>query len=185
MESRGPVPRKPLTPGSREGAVNPSLDDVIEIEPAPIQSPGSVEGGTHSHKRGLSETANLIPSSPTNPNSRAGLSENATLLPTTSKNLFEYSSTKLFRYDLPEQSIRGGAISPPFLETPLTLGRTRKELIKGLVADVLTLCVSLPFFALAGALIYFNGKSVEEYQHNILDQCIRGVSIPSVYENVC
>ena len=184
MESRGPVLRKPLTPGSREGAVNRSLDDAIEIEPAPIQSPGSVEGGTHSHKRGLSETANLIPSSPTNPNSRAGQSENATLLPTTSQNLFEYSSTKLFRYDLPG-SIRGGAISPPLPETPLTLGRTRKELIKGLVADVLTFCISLPFFALAGALIYFNGKSVEEYQHNILDQCIRGVSIPPVYENVC
>jgi hypothetical protein len=184
MDSRGHIP-EPLIPGSRDGAVNRSLEDVLEIEPAPIQSPGPVEGGTHSHKRGLSESANLLPPSPSNPNSRAGPSEDQTLLLTGSKNLFEYSSTKFFRYDLPEQSLRGGAISPSFPGSPLTLGRTRKELLKDFVTDILAFGASLPFFALAGALIYFNGKNVEEHQHNILDQCIRAVSPPLVSGNIC
>jgi hypothetical protein len=50
------------------------------------------------------------------------------------------------------------------------------------LVNVLAIAAGLPFFALAGAIIRLNGKPVKEYQENILNQCIKGVStqVPSV-----
>ena len=41
---------------------------------------------------------------------------------------------------------------------------------------VLASCTALPFFALAGCLIWYNDKEVTPRQLNILDDCIRAVS---------
>jgi hypothetical protein len=43
--------------------------------------------------------------------------------------------------------------------------------------DLLAIAAGLPFFALAGAIIRLDGKPVKGHQENILNQCIKGVSI--------
>jgi hypothetical protein len=44
------------------------------------------------------------------------------------------------------------------------------------LVDILAISAGLPFFALAGAIIRLDGKPVNGYQENILNQCIKGVS---------
>lgn len=164
-----------LRGGSRDGAVNRSLDSIREIEPADVQSPVPIAG----HRRGHSESQNLLPSpsSPTTRHARArGLSESQNLLPLSPTKLFEYSTTRTFRYNPVEPLRQEGTISPLWAGEPQTLTRTKRKWWRDLVVDVVSLSAGLPFFALAGAVIYFDKKPVHEHQENILKQCISGVS---------
>ncbi|KAH9216051.1 hypothetical protein DL95DRAFT_445589 [Leptodontidium sp. 2 PMI_412] len=167
--------------GQRDGAINRTMDtvretdhdelfmDVIEIEPAGIQSPvQDTSPHSNSHSRGLSESQNLLPNSP--------------------RNFFQYSTTtKEFRFDRPigepESAgiggIRGGfggRESPVWSGVPQTLRRGRKERWRSVVVDILTIAVPLPFGALAGALIYVDGERIGDDKKNILEQCIKGAA---------
>ncbi|PVH89539.1 hypothetical protein DL98DRAFT_647287 [Cadophora sp. DSE1049] len=166
--------------GERDGAVNRTMDtvqendrdelfmDVIEIEPAPPSPVQATSAHSNSHSRGLSESQNLLPNSP--------------------KNFFQYSTTtKEFRFDRPigepkfagTGGIRGGfggRDSPVWSGVPQTLRRSSREWWKGVVVDVLAVAASLPFFALAGALIWVDGEEVENGKKNVLEQCIKGAA---------
>ncbi|KAH7342643.1 hypothetical protein BKA65DRAFT_552257 [Rhexocercosporidium sp. MPI-PUGE-AT-0058] len=167
--------------GQRDGAVNRTMDmvresdqdelfmDVIEIEPAGIQSPIQASSPhSNSHARGLSESQNLLPNSP--------------------KNLFQYSTTtKDFRFDRPIREPKfvgsgdirggfGGRESPVWSGVPQTLRKSRREWWRGVVVDILAITCPLPFFALAGALIWVDGERAEEGKQNVLEQCIKGAA---------
>ncbi|KAK0128489.1 hypothetical protein ONS95_000461 [Cadophora gregata] len=166
--------------GERDRAVNRTMDtarghdrdelfmDVIEIQPAP---PSPIqESRTHSklHSTGLSESQNLLPSSP--------------------KKLSQYSATaKDLRLDRPIEKlkfegaggikggfrVRGG---PAWSGVPQTLRKSRMEWWRSITVDVLAVGASFPFFALAGTLIWFNGEEAEAAKKNILEQCIKGAA---------
>lgn len=156
--------------GSRDGATNRSMDDIPTIEiqsatasivspitsssPPPREPPDSPP--PHGHRRGISESQNLLPPGP--------------------KNLFEYRTTREFRYDRPEESPPDGRVSPSWGGVAGSLNRTRKQKGRDLTVDLLAFCACLPFYALAGAIIRLNGKPVKPYQENVLNQCIKGVS---------
>jgi hypothetical protein len=146
-------------------------NDQIEIEIEPPQSPGDLRSPYHAHSRGPSETQNLY-------YSRArGLSESQNLLPNSPKNLFEYSSTrelKGYTFSQPTKSFRGD--SPIWAGVPQTLKRYRNEWWLLVLFDLLAFCSGFPFFALAGYLIWVDGKQVKDHQLYVLDQCIKGVS---------
>ncbi|KAG4438755.1 hypothetical protein IFR05_005783 [Cadophora sp. M221] len=167
--------------GQRDGAINRTMDtvresdhdelfmDVIEIEPAGIQSPvQATSPHSNSHSRGLSESQNLLPNSP--------------------KNFFQYSTTtKEFRFDRPIGEpksvgiggIRGGfegRESPVWSGVPQTLRRSRREWWRGVVVDIVTIAIPLPFGALAGALIWVDGETVDDNKKNVLEQCIKGAA---------
>jgi hypothetical protein len=66
------------------------------------------------------------------------------------------------------------------------LNRTRKQKWRDFLVDILAIAAGLPFFALAGAMIRLDGKSVKGNQENILNQCIKGVSTTtSLSFNIC
>lgn len=147
--------------------------DTIEIEPAPPSPVQATSAHSNSHSRGLSESQNLLPNSP--------------------KNFFQYSTTtKEFRFDRPigepnfggTGGIRGGfggRDSPVWSGVPQTLRRSRREWWRGVVVDVLAVSASMPFFALAGALIWVDGERVEDGKNNVLEQCIKGVSMMTIF----
>ena len=138
--------------------------------PSPVQA---TSAHSNSHSRGLSESQNLLPNSP--------------------KNFFQYSTTtKEFRFDRPigepnfggTGGIRGGfggRDSPVWSGVPQTLRRSRREWWRGVVVDVLAVSASMPFFALAGALIWVDGERVEDGKNNVLEQCIKGVSMMTIF----
>jgi hypothetical protein len=161
---------------SRDGAVNRLMEtdqDQIEIEIEGPPSPGDLRSPYHTHSRGPSESTNLL-------QSRArGLSESQNLLSGVSKNLFEYSSTREltgYAYDRPEPTGPSRADDPVWAGVPQTLRRYRKEKWLLLLVDILAFSSGFPFFALAGYLIWLNGKQVKDHQLYILEQCTKGVS---------
>lgn len=167
--------------GPRDGATNRSMEigraistdrdelfmDEISIEPTIPQSPPP--NSTSLHSRGISESQNLLPNSP--------------------KNLFHYSTTKEIRFHGPlgepryeGQGIRGGLgesgrETPVWSGVPQTLRSRRKDWWRDVVVDLLGVAVAMPFFGLAATLIYFDGERVEGDKKNILEQCIKAVSI--------
>ncbi|KAE8446296.1 hypothetical protein EG329_012382 [Mollisiaceae sp. DMI_Dod_QoI] len=157
MEMRG---------GTRDGAVNRSLEgperDRIEIERSVVVSP--TEPASHSHARGQSESQNLLPNSP--------------------KNLFEYSSTTRFAFDRPDNTQYDPASTPKIngRETPMwsgvpqSLRRSKQRRWQDAAVDVLAIAASIPFFALASALIWVHGEEVGEDKENSLNQLIKGAA---------
>ncbi|KAH7419391.1 hypothetical protein BKA64DRAFT_15773 [Cadophora sp. MPI-SDFR-AT-0126] len=166
--------------GERDGAVNRTMDtvqendrdellmDVIEIEPAPPSPIQATSARSNAHSRGLSESQNLLPNSP--------------------KNFFQYSTaTKEFRFDRPNGVPKfgetgginagfGGRDSPVWSGVPQTLRKSSREWWRSVVVDVLAVAASMPFFALAGALIWVDGEEVEDGKKNVLEQCIKGAA---------
>ncbi|KAH8746743.1 hypothetical protein BGZ57DRAFT_935843 [Hyaloscypha finlandica] len=124
------------------------------------------------------------PSPPSTPGHRRGKSESQNLLPPTSKNLFQYSTTREFRYDQPEEDGQEGRESPNWQGVAGSLNRTRRQKWRDFLVDVLTIAAGLPFFALAGAIIRLDGKPVKRQQENVLNQCIKGVSTKSPQSSV-
>jgi len=162
--------------GSRDGAVHRTLDDqdapdVIQIENVSV-SP--LTSSHTNHKKNVSDVSPLT--SRDGPHKRS-LSEAHHLLPKSPTNLFEYSTTRELRYDRPEEPRQNSQISPKWEGIPRTLRKSRKQLWKDFTIDVLAISAGLPFFALGGALIRFNGKMVRPHQENILNQCIKGVRL--------
>jgi len=160
-----------------------------DIESGGIESPRRPTSHSHSRSRGLSESQNLLQDienggiqSPRRPisysHSRSrGQSESQNLLPYASTNLFEYSSTKEltgYQYNQPEVP---RPESPMWTGIPQTLRTYRKEKWQILLIDILAFCSSFPLFALAGCLIWFDGKEVTEHQLNIFNECIKVVSL--------
>jgi hypothetical protein len=184
---------------SRDGAVNrllydndsppildqiPIMDDIpiIEIQSATASIASPVSTRTIPPRLPLSPRSPSppdagSPSPPSTPGHRRGKSESQKLLPPTSKNLFQYSTTREFRYDQPEEEAGEGRESPNWKGVAGSLNRTRKQKWTGLLVDALAIAAGLPFFALAGAIIRLDGKPVKGNQENILNQCIKGVSI--------
>ena len=186
-----------LRGGSRNGAVNrifdydnesppildeiPMMDDIPTIE---IQSATASTASPVSSRavplpltpRSPSPPGAGSPSPPPTPRHRRGKSESQNLLPPTSQNLFQYSTAREFRFDQPEEDAQEGRESPNWKGVAGSMNRTRKQKWKGFLADVLALAAGLPFFALAGAMVRLDGKSVKPNQENILNQCIKGVS---------
>lgn len=152
---------------SRDGAVNRTLEgserDDIVIENADVVSPTIPP--TNSHARGLSESQNLLPNSP--------------------KNLFEYSSTKRFafdqtddtRYDPRSTPNINGRETPTWSGVPQSLRRSTRRRWRDAAVDVLAIMASMPFFALASALIWVDGEEVTGDKDNSLNQLIKGVRI--------
>ena len=185
-----------LRGGSRDGAVNrifdhdspPILDEIpmmdeipiIEIHSATASVASPVSTRTIPPRLPLSPRSpsppNTSPSPPSTPGHRRGKSESQKLLPPTSRNLFQYSTTREFRYDQPEDEAGEGRESPNWKGVAGSLNRTRQQNWRDLFVDVLAIAAGLPFFALAGAIIRLDGKPVKGNQENILNQCIKGVS---------
>ncbi|KUJ21601.1 uncharacterized protein LY89DRAFT_778016 [Mollisia scopiformis] len=152
--------------GSRDGAVNRTLEgserDNIVIESADVVSP--TLPGSHSHSRGLSESQNLLPNSP--------------------KNLFEYSSTTRYIFDPPENTKYdprsapkiNGRETPTWSGVPQSLRRTTRRRWQDAAIDVLAILASMPFFALASALIWVDGEEVGKGKDNSLEQLIKGAA---------
>ncbi len=175
---------------SRDGAVNRSMDrDEIEIEDGRSRSSDHPISSQHSHSRGQSESQTLLQDiesggiqSPRRPISHShsrsrGLSESQNLIPNVSKNLFEYSNTKEltgYQYNQPETP---RPESPMWTGVPQTLRTYRKEKLQMMLMDILAIGSSFPLFALAGYLIWFDGKDVTEHQLNALNECIKAVSL--------
>jgi len=117
------------------------------------------------------------------PGHRRGLSESQGLLPNNPNNVFEYSSTRGLRgwktpealggreTALSERPRRSGRISPLWSGVPQNLSRSDRERFGDLVVDGLAIASSLPFFALAGAMLWFDGKNFTAHRHDVLDQC--------------
>jgi hypothetical protein len=152
--------------GSRDGAINRTLPAsdadriVIEYaEPVPPTTPPS-----HSHTRRPSESQNLLPNSP--------------------KNLFEYSSTKKYTFDRPGDTQYkphsvpkiNGRESPMWSGVPQSMRKSSRRRWQDLLIDLVAIMASIPFFALASALLWVHGKQVTEGKDNTLNQLVRGVS---------
>lgn len=128
----------------------------------------------------------LHPVSP--PGHRRGVSESQGLLPNNPNNVFEYSSTRGLRgwktpealggreTALSERQRRSGRISPLWSGVPQNLSRSDKERFGDLVVDGLAISSSLPFFALAGAMLWFDGKNFTAHRYDVLNQCDEIVS---------
>jgi hypothetical protein len=187
-----------LRGGSRDGAVSrtfdndrppildeiPIMDDIpiIEIQSATASVSSPVSTRTIPaplSPRRPSPPGAESPSPPSTPGHRRGKSESQNLLPPTSKNLFQYSTTRKFRYDQPEEDGQEGRESPNWEGVAGSLNRTRRQKWRDFLVDVLAMAVGLPFFALAGAIIRLDGKPVKRHQENVLNQCIKGVSTKS------
>jgi hypothetical protein len=135
----------------------------------PIQSPlGSNPVSPIGHRRGISESQGLLPNNP--------------------GNVFEYSSTRGLRgwktpealggreAELSTRTRRSGRISPLWSGVPQNLSRSDSEKFGDLVVDCLAISSSLPFFALAGAMLWFDGQKFTVIRHDVLDQCAKIVS---------
>src|SRR6266487_4640456 len=123
----------------------------------PVQEMANSSGNSHS--RGLSESQNLLPNSP--------------------KKLFQYKSTKAIRWAGTEVLREHGELQREengWDGVPQTLRKRRKEVWRDAMIDLVILGIALPFFALAGAVIYFNERNIRRHEQNVLDQCIKGVS---------
>jgi hypothetical protein len=150
---------------SRDGPPTRQGGEDLQIEPVGAQSP--LNTSQNSHQRGVSESQNLLPDS--------------------QRNSFEYEVTKAFRYVaapvLRESLERQHARTDGPVENgvPQTLKRNRKELWRGLVVDLFMICVALPLFALAAAVIHFDGREATEYTASIFDNCTKVVSIVSTF----
>ncbi|KAE9370142.1 hypothetical protein N431DRAFT_492303 [Stipitochalara longipes BDJ] len=116
------------------------------------------------------------PSPPSTPGHRRGKSESQNLLPPSSKNLFQYSTTREFRYDQPEEETQEGRESPNWKGVAGSLNRTTQQKWRNFLVDILAIAAGLPFFALAGAIIRLDGKPIKGHQENILNQCIKGAA---------
>jgi hypothetical protein len=165
MEARG---------GSRDSAVNRTMEDMSTVDDIPIiqvrsPTPSIVSAIT-------SRTPPPEPGSPPPNGHRRGNSESQNLLPPSPKNLFEYSTTREFRYSQPENSVHDGRVSPSWGGVARTVNKTRQQKWRDAFVDILAVSAGLPFFALAGAIIRLDEKPVKGYQENILNQCIKGVS---------
>jgi len=139
----------------RDGAVNrPINEDVIGVEQIedvpPLLTPGS-------DRRGRSESQNLLPNSP-------------------SKKSHQYSAAKAASHRHIE-NIRHGRRSPSWSGVPQYLERGKTENFRDFAFDIASFCVSLPFFALVGAFIWFDEKRADIHQQNILSQCTIAVSM--------
>jgi hypothetical protein len=165
--------------GSRDGAVNrtlngpPILDEIPIMDDIPIIA---IQSATASMVSPV--TSRSPPSEPTSPppnGHRRGKSESQNLLPPSPKTLFEYS-TRDFRYNQPDESEQDGRISPNWGGVAGSLIKTTNQMWRDALVDILAISAGLPFFALAGAIIRLDGKPVNGYQENILNQCIKGVS---------
>jgi hypothetical protein len=194
-----------LRGGSRDGAVNrtfdydspPILDEIPIMDDIPIIEIQSATASVSSPVSSRTIPLPLTPRSPSPPNvgspsppstpgHRRGKSEHQNLLPPTSKNLFQYSTTREFRYDQPEEEAGEGRESPDWKGVAGSLNRTRKQKLRNFLVDILAIAAGLPFFALAGAMIRLDGKPVKGNQENILNQCIKGVSTKtSLPFNIC
>jgi hypothetical protein len=122
-------------------------------------SQGPINSDRTSHSRGLSESQNLLPNS--------------------SRNLFEYKSAQAIRWAGPEVLREHGELRRDengWDGVPQTLQKRRREIWRDAVVGLVMLGVALPFFALAGAVIYFDQKDIQRVQQNVLDQCAKGVS---------
>lgn len=123
----------------------------------PNQEP--INSDRTSHSRALSESQNLLPNSP--------------------RNLFEYRSAQAIRWAGPEVLREHGELRRDENDwdgAPQTLRKRRREIWRDAVVDFVMLGIALPFFALAGAVIYFDQKDIQRVQQNVLDQCTKGVS---------
>ena len=98
-------------------------------------------------------------------------SESNQLLPSP-QNLFEYSATRHFQFP---ESRQTDPRFPVWSFDPRSFQRIRKQWWRDFFLDVLMMASGLPFFALAGAIIHFNGMVVKEQVLNDLGQCIKGV----------
>ncbi|KAF8855680.1 hypothetical protein BDZ45DRAFT_746277 [Acephala macrosclerotiorum] len=154
--------------GTRDGAVNRLLEgpegDEIAIESADSVSPLGPSSHSHSHSRGLSESQNLLPNSP--------------------KNLFEYSSTTRYTFDRPDNTQDdptstpkiNGRETPMWSGVPQSLRKSSSRRWLDAAADVLAIAASIPFFALASALIWADGEEASEDKENSLNQLIKGAA---------
>ena len=152
-------------------SVNISEDDDLRIEHITPQSPAAQEVPPQaSHRRGKSETQNLLNDS--------------------QRNSFEEEITKAFRYvaapvlEDEERRARRRKRRGEVMDeedavengTPRIMKRTKGEDLKLFLINMFIFILSLPFFALAGMVIYFDGRAVTDSNQSIFKNCTYVVS---------
>lgn len=105
------------------------------------------------------------------------LSESRHLLTHTPKNLFQYTGTTVLDFDGDNHNLPYEPEFPNWNYDPQYLDRDVKGKWRDVSVDVLVVCLSLPFFALAAAVIRVDGHAPEERQEEIFKQPIYVVSI--------
>ena len=134
----------------RSNAPDPDPDIITFAPPPPetpwtsgLQTPRGAHSRKHSESRGL-----LSPS----------------------KNLFEYSATTQVNFR--DVELQDAELFWGWTGEPQYLLKTKKEVFRETLTNLLVIALPLPFIALAGAIIRVKGKPPEGKQEEIFKQCI-------------
>lgn len=120
-------------------------------------------------------------SSPETPHGRL-LSESRQLLPKSSKSLFQYTNTTVL--DFGDGSGEEQLEFPEWNYEPGNLERGKIQRWWDRLADLLVVCLSLPFFTLAATIVWFDNKEPQANKEESLKQSICIVSLLSSYNGM-